>query len=243
MPARRNRRRTTRPRRRQTFETRVSGVLNNLAEKKIAKLYHLAVPITPDITKPFQLMPNISQGVRAHAMRIGNDIKMTKMTIKGFIRIPPQLVGDTEILSRMMIIKQRDVNASLIIHSDTGLDPLFDSDNLMEYQQPYNGLPASYLQSVNADKFIVRRDIKKHYSVSANVQGSETEPPLHDSIKFFNITLTFGKGKKLTYGTDTDTITTDFPYFLVCAIHQPDGSEIEGAGVLDYYTEVHYTDI
>lgn len=230
---------------RMSFEQRVRGVINTVSEKKVAKFYSPDTTIGETMLVPMRLMPSVIQGTRAHGNRIGNEISLKKLTIKGFIRIPSttSVGGDTEHLSRMFVIKQRDANADAIIVSDITVNPLFDANNLMEYQQPYIGTPNNWLQSVNADAFIVRRDIKKHYSVSGNYQGADTETPNPDSIKFFSITLTFGKGKVLNYATDTATQSADFPYFLTCAIHQPDGSETAGNPKLQYYTEADYTDV
>lgn len=229
---------------RMTFDQRVRGVLNTVAERKMAKLSVSGATISPAMIEPYRLMPDIRQGVTAQS-RLGNEISIKKLTIKGFIRIPStdSASGDTEHLSRMFIIKQRDVNSYAIIDSALTANPLFDANNLMEYQSAYTGSPESWLQSVNADSFIVRRDIRKHYSVSANFQGNDPEVPQPDSIKFFNITLTFGKGKRLHYPEDTNAQSGDFPYFLTCAIHQPDGSTTAGAPTLEYYTEVEYTDL
>lgn len=237
---RKRRLRSSKPR--VSFKTKVIAALASVSEKKVAKLFANNITIGPSMITANQLMPNIRQGTKAHAERIGNKILLKKLTIKGWIQIPSteSVAGDTQHLSRMFILRQRNMNASAVL---SGTGTLFDENNLMEYDQPYLGTPNNWLQSVNETSFVSRRDVKKTYSVSSNFQGSSPEVPQPDSIRFFSITLTFGKGKTLLYKDDAAFETENFPYFLTCAIHQPDGTATAGNPKLQYYTEAHYTDI
>lgn len=221
-----------------SFKSRVLKALQG--ENKIAKLYQ-QVTITNVMNTPIQLMPNIAQGISAHAERVGNMISLKRLTIKGFFAVPdqPSVLG-TEFLSRQMVLRQRNVNAASIITTPA----LFDSNNLMEYDQPYIGTPNNWLQKHNRSRFVVRKDIKKHYSVSANVQGAQTEVPNPDSIRFFSHTITFGKqGKTLHYTDDAALISGNFPYIMAAAIHNPTGSPPFGNPRMQLYTEAVYTDI
>lgn len=224
---------------RMSFKTRVLRAMEG--ETKVAKLYQ-TIPLNNTISDPRQLMPAIRQGTSAHAERIGNNISLKKLVIKGFIRIPSvnSVAGDTEHLGRLMILRQRNVNASTIIGDPT----LFAANDLMEYDQPYLGTPNNFLQKVNRSTFVSRKDKKMHFSVSANFQGNNPEVPNPDSIRFFSHTITFGKqGKSLNYQTDTSTTSQDFPYILGAAIHQTDGSITAGNPDMELYTEAYYTDM
>lgn len=232
--------RRRRPRRaRISFKTRVIKALEG--EKKTAKLFQ-TIGLNNQIVAVHQLMPNIRQGVGAHAERVGNKISLKKLRCSGFIRIPSMTSagGDTEHLSRMLFIRQRNVNAATLM-----INPLlFDENRLMEYDQPYLGTPNNWLQHVNRSRFVCRKDIKKHYSVSGNYQGTNTETPNPDSIRFFSYTITFGKqGKALNYPDNLTNISSDFPYVLGAALHQTDGSVTAGLPTLELYTEATYTDL
>ncbi len=85
-----------------TFKSRVLRALRGEQETKIAKLSSLTNAISTSITTPLQLMPAIRQGTSSHGERIGSSITLRKLTIKGWIQIPPanQTTGDGVQLGR-----------------------------------------------------------------------------------------------------------------------------------------------
>lgn len=240
----------SRPRRRprrgkkMSFETRVLLAMRSKAEKKVAKAPSISNVMSNQITDAnvYPLMPAIRQGDSAHGERIGNKINLLKLTIKGYMVIPSNAAttGNGARLARLMILRQRNQSGSQIT-----LDPTeFDFNRLMEYDQPYVGSPNNWLQSINKQSFVSRRDKKFKLFTSANAQGNAPEVPQPDSIRFFSITLTFGKqGKTLTYADDASVRSEQFPYFMVAAIHEPDGTSSQGTNLLNYYTEATYTDL
>lgn len=235
-PATRKTQRKRKPR--ISFKTRVLKALQG--ENKIAKLYQV-VSISNEMNAPIQLMPNIAQGTSAHAERVGNQISLKRITVKGFFTVRSQATASgTEFLTRQMVLRQRNINAASIIVTPT----LFDQNNLMEYDQPYEGTPNNWLQHHNRSRFVCRKDIKKHLSVNANVQGDDPIVPQPDSIKFFSHTITFGKqGKTLHYTDDAALISGNFPYIMAAAIHSPSGVTPGGLPTMQLYTEAIYTDI
>lgn len=238
----------SRPRRRArrgkklSFETRVLLAMRSKAEKKVAKTPSINNVMSEDITDAnvYGLMPQIRQGDSAHGERIGNKINLLKLVIKGFMTIPAATTGHGTRLARLMILRQRNQSGSQII-----VDPTeFDYNRLMEYDQPYIGSPNNWLQSINKQSFVSRRDKKFKLFTSTNFQGDAPVVPLPDAIRFFSITLTFGKqGKTLTYADDASTRAEQFPYFMVAAIHEPDGTTSQGVNILNYYSEATYTDL
>lgn len=221
-----------------SFKTRVLKALQG--ENKIAKLYQV-VDISNEMNEPIQLMPNIAQGTSQHAERVGNEISLKRLTVKGFFTVRTQTTASgTEFLTRQMILRQRNVNAASIIVTPT----LFDSNNLLNYDQPYEGTPNNWLQKHNSSRFVCRKDIKRHLSVTANAQGDANANPQPDSIKFFSHTITFGKqGKTLHYTDDAALISGNFPYIMAAAIHSPSGATPLGLPTMQLYTEAIYTDL
>lgn len=229
-----------------SFNTRVLQAIQITAEHKIAKHKDNANIMSNFITdnNVYQLMPRIAQGSGANGQRNGNEITLKKLTIKGYITIPPQTTAvGGEFLGRVMILRSREFSANQVV-SDPANN--FDYSNLMEYNQPYIGDPNNWLQGVNKNSFISRRDKRLKLFIGTNQQGDDSNPPYPDSIRYFSMTLTFGKqGKKLHYNSSTDMQTENFPYFMCAVIHTPTGEAVGGltGATLNYYTEAHYTDL
>lgn len=228
-----------------SFNTRVMQALQITAERKIAKSSSLANLMDINITDStvYPIMPSIRQGVQGGGARVGNEIRLKKLVIKGYMAITPSVqttASNGAFQGRLMILRQRNHSGSAIVADNT----LFQFNDLMEYDQPYTGQPNNYLQSVNSNSFVSRRDKKFRFTTATNYQTDDPESPSPDAIKYFSITLTFGKqGKKLLYKDDLINNSTNFPYFMVAAIHNSEGSPVTGTPVLNYYTEATYTDI
>lgn len=230
-----------------SFNTRVIEALQITAEKKQAKLALNNGTLSNAITDSvglYQIMPRINQGSGANGQRNGNEIQLKKIVLKGFISIPvasQTALGGGEFLGRIMILRSREFSANQVIFDPTSN---FDYTSLMEYNQPYIGSPNNWLQSVNKNGFISRRDKRMRFHTQTNTQGNNTAPPNPDSIRFFSITITFGKqGKKLHYNSSTTSQTEDFPYFMCAAVATPTGIAVGGGAKLSYYSIAHYTDL
>lgn len=249
MPSKINRNRNPRRKRNKSkvsFTTRVIQAIQTTAEHKVSKMEDNANTMSSEITDAnvYRLMPRINQGSKGNGERNGNEIRLKKLTIKGYITIPSQTTATGgAFLARVMILKSRAFSANQIVTDPTAN---FEYNDLMEYDQPFTSTPNNWLQGINRNKFISRRDKKFKLFTGTNQQGDDSNPPYPDSVKFFSITLTFGKqGKKLIYNNSTSSQTENFPYFMVAAIATPTGVAVGGltGATLNYYTEAHYTDL
>ena len=200
-----------------------------------------------------RILPLISQGDGQYNERIGNEIRLKHLDIKMLINYALANLStnnneDTSLGVRVMILKQKDENAS------TGAIENFQGDKLLEnglttgFPAAFGGDTFNLLQKINREQFSVRYD-KVHYIDAAyRYSGGGTTvtqsffPP---KSKVISKRLTFGKqGLKLTYGNGSSDNPTNFPYFMVLGYASTVSTSTPSSNLLRYsYTaNASYTD-
>jgi len=202
-----------------------------------------------------RIIPLISQGNGQYNQRIGNEIRLKHLDIKmlinyGLANLSTNNNEDTSVGVRVMILKQKDENAS------TGAVENFQGNKLLENgltsisagPAPFNGDTFNLLQKVNREQFSVRYDRVHYIDAAYRYSGGGTTvtqsffPP---KSKVISKRLTFGKrGLKLTYGDGASDNPTNFPYFMVLGVASTVSTSIPADNLLRYsYTaNAKYTD-
>ncbi|AXH76450.1 MAG: coat protein [Properatisvirus sabatis] len=200
-----------------------------------------------------RILPLISQGDGQYNERIGNEIRLKHLDIKmlinyGLANLSTNNNEDTSLGVRVMILRQKDENAS------TGAVENFQGNKLLE-NGLVSGAPAAFsgdtfnlLQKINREQFSVRYD-KVHYIDAAyRYSGGGTTvtqsffPP---KSKVISKRLTFGKqGLKLTYGDGASSNPTNFPYFMVLGVASTVSTTVPSNNLLrySYSANASYTD-
>ncbi|AXH77579.1 MAG: hypothetical protein [Cressdnaviricota sp.] len=200
-----------------------------------------------------RILPLISQGDGQYNERIGNEIRLKHLDIKmlinyGLANLSTNNNEDTSLGVRVMILRQKDENAS------TGAVENFQGNKLLENglvsgaPAPFSGDTFNLLQKINREQFSVRYD-KVHYIDAAyRYSGGGTNvtqsffPP---KSKVISKRLTFGKkGLKLTYGDGASSNPTNFPYFMVLGVASTVSTTVPSNNLLrySYSANASYTD-
>jgi len=201
-----------------SFAKRVLSVLNKQRELKVGT--PLAVNITnvrQDITaltrttNVVPLLSSIVQGTGEND-RIGNSITLKKIVIRGYYKmnLPTGSANSSRILIRNAIMRQRNILDARTLTSGT---VALNYDILLENDSAYTGAVGDYNTPWNKDSLVVRKEFKR--SVNTDYIAGGNAEGLAESYVFFNYTMTFGKGKTLTYRSDVANYPEDFSHFMV----------------------------
>lgn len=200
-----------------------------------------------------RILPLISQGDGQYNERIGNEIRLKHLDVKMLINYALANLStnnneDTSLGIRVMILKQKDENAS------TGAVENFQGNKLLENglasgaPAPFTGATFNLLQKINREQFSVRYDKVHYIDAVYRYSGGGTNvtqsyfPP---KSKVISKRLTFGKnGLKLTYGDGSSTNPTNFPYFMVIGVASTVSTSVPSNNLLrySYSANASYTD-
>jgi len=209
-----------------SLRSKVLRIVNNQRETKVAVRSDPATAVTKGMNNHMDfglLMPEIPGGTASH-QRIGNTITLTKLVIRGYyaVQFPNVAYDGQRIQIRQFINSQKGTKNAYALSLGASVGgATYNNNNLLEPSKPYNGSPADYMTPVNSNAFSCRRD--RRWTLKTGIQS--TDPTNNQQVGdktfvYFTHTLTFGKGKKLHYKTDTETPGSnatnpvDFPYFL-----------------------------
>jgi len=200
-----------------------------------------------------RILPLISQGDGQYNERIGNEIRLKHIDIKMLMNFALANLStnnneDTSVGVRVMILRQKDANAS------TGAVEDFQGNKLLENGLA-SGAPAAFsgdtfnlLQNINREQFTVRYDRVHYLDAAYRYSGGGTTvtqsfyPP---KSKVMTKRLTFGKnGLKLTYGNGASTNPTNFPYFMVLGVASTVSTSVPSNNLVrySYSANAKYTD-
>lgn len=200
-----------------------------------------------------RIFPLISQGDSQYNERIGNEIRLKHLDIKmlinyGLANLSTSNNEDTSLGVRVMILRQKDENAS------TGAVENFQGNKLLENglasgsPAPFTGATFNLLQKINREQFSVRYDKVHYIDATYRYSGGGTNvtqsffPP---KSKIISKRLTFGKnGLKLTYGDGASTNPTNFPYLMVIGVASTVSTSVPSNNLLrySYSANATYTD-
>lgn len=204
----------------------------------------------------FKILPEIGQSAegnagRAYNTRIGNKIKLKKISLLGSIghtAAGTSLVNyaNAKLAVRVMILKAKSQNDVEILFQQMPTDELlrFGSQDLDASGVPvagtggFGGYTLDPFRAINRDAFSVRYD-KLHYVnaptiVPGDALGGDSEYGLvPSSQKIFSKELTFGKkGLELKFENHEDYNPNNFGYFCVvgyssmCSPNRPDDDQV-----------------
>lgn len=234
---------------RMSFDKRVLSVFNKQRELKVAKIEG-RLDILGDITgiSILKVMPSIPQagntgagGASQEFYRDGNSVTLKKIVIRGWITQKVPLDGArSRYVVRHMILRQRSANATDVL-ANNGAD--FKSGQLLENSSSFIGDIPSLQTPVNKSAFVTRYD-KRHYlsSPTINQAQADIDGDQLNSFKMIQKTLTFGKGKKLNYGTGGSEDSQDFPYFMTLGASTVDGIPADSGLQFNYTATAYFFD-
>ncbi len=178
----------------------------------------------------FKLMPTVEQSTtgeagRAYNTRIGNEINLKEIDIKGILSYANSNAAQTQyenakIAVRVMILRSKEINDVETLFDNMPTDTLIRFGNTAGTSNGptnFNGFSIDPFRSINRDTFSVRLDKIIYLDAPVLLPGT-TAPDLSvvpSRAKFFSHKLSFGKGLKLKYSTSADVDANNFPYFMV----------------------------
>ena len=200
-----------------------------------------------------RILPLISQGDGQYNERIGNEIRLKHLDIKmlinyGLANLSTNNNEDTSLGVRVMILRQKDANASAAAIENFQGNKLLENGLASGAPAAFSGDTFNLLQKINREQFTVRYD-KVHYIDAAyRYSGGGTTvtqsffPP---KSKVISKRLSFGKnGLKLTYGNGASSDPTNFPYFMVLGVASTVSTTVPSNNLLrySYSANASYTD-
>lgn len=201
-----------------------------------------------------RIFPLISQGDGQYNERIGNEIRLKHIDLKmlinyGLAKLSTNENEDASVGVRVMILRQKDQNASTGAVEDFQGNKLLESGLTSGAPAPFTGTTLNLLQKINRDQFSVRYD-KVHYldATYRYTSGSSTDVTqsfFAPKSKIITKRLTFGKkGLKITYGNAASQNPTNFPYFMVLGVASTVSTSVPQNNLLrySYSANAAYTD-
>lgn len=202
-----------------SFAKRVLSVLNKQRELKVGNPLNVNISnVRQDITALTRttnvvgLLSSIVQGT-GEDNRIGNQIHLKKIVIRGYYKmnLPTGSAAASRILIRNAICRQRNILDARTLTTGT---VAMNYDILLENDAAYTGAVSDYNTPWNKENLVVRKEFKRSISTDF-ISGSTNAEGLAESYVFFNYTMTFGKGKLLTYRSDVAATPEDFPFLML----------------------------
>lgn len=250
MPYKRNYKRSTKNKKRSrrprlNFSEKVLSVVNKQRELKIAtQSGELPIQDIINDTTVLRIMPEVVQAGNTAAAsaaaqefyRDGNQINIKKVVIRWWLTQKVPADGAlSRVVVRHLILRQRGVSGGVITEDPTQ----FRSNTLLENARPFQGTIPDLQTPINKAEFVARMD-KRHYLSSPTINQAQLDIDADqvNSFKMGQKTLTFGKGKRITYATGGAANSSNFPYFMTLGGATVDGNTI--SGVLFNYTSTVY---
>lgn len=236
------------------FVRRVKRIINAQVERKMYVTYganqtiNTALGSTPT---SLNLMPQISQGT-AQEQRIGQQIKITRAWVKGFVNLLPYNVSSnplsTPIWIKIWLLTAKLTNSAGLSNTtistgffEVGTDTVGPQGNMLDLAFP-----------VNKDAFTVYKSKKINLGATyASGTGQVGTSGYFDNSKM-SIPFYFNYGRhfksQLKYNDDSAALNGNYPYnrncYLVFQAVYADGSTATGPIAEYHYTiNIEYTDM
>jgi len=180
----------------------------------------------------FKILPEIDQSVtgeagRAYNTRIGNEINLKEIDIKGHFSYANSNTGQNvyqngKLALRVMILKSKAINDQELLFDEMPTDTLLrfgsQAAGTPNGVGGFGGFSLDAFRDLNRDTFAVRYDKVIYLDAPVILPGS-TQPDvtvIPSRSRLFSHKLKFGKkGLKLKYSAQADTNPNNFPYFMV----------------------------
>lgn len=182
----------------------------------------------------FKILPEIDQSAtgeagRAYNTRIGNEISLKEIDIRGHISYANSNTAQTvyqngKLAVRVMILRAKDINDQELLFENMPTDTLIRFGN-QQAGTPngvgsFGGFSLDAFRDINRESFSVRYDKVIYLDAPVLLPGSGSGAEVDLSVipsrsKLFNHKLRFGKGGlKLKYSVLGDVNPNNFPYFM-----------------------------
>ncbi len=234
-----------------SFDKRVLAVVNKQRELKVVRQsyqYPVQASISNTVADVMPVLPDIPQSgnigsTSANAQefyRDGNQINLKKVVLRWWITMRPGTDLDlARQLVRHLIVRQRSTSGSELVQTPAE----FEKNWLLEQAQAFTGAVEDFNTPLNKAGFVSRYDRKIYLSspnvnaTTMNIEGGDQ----FNSFKFGQKTLTFGKGKTITYGSGANDYATNFPYIMLMAAITASGLPTEGL-IFNYTSTAYFHD-
>lgn len=231
------------------FNKRVKQVVQNMLEKKVYNTYALNQKIiTADNSVPFSfpnLLPVISQGTN-QTSRIGNEIRVTKAFIRGYVNLLPYNSLDnplsTPVWVKMWLCSTRNINTQTL--SATPIATNFFETGATGTS--FQGDMLDMMLTINKDQWILHKSKTFNLgATSASSTGPVGTSGYFDNSKmslpfYFDYTKHCGK---LLYSDGETNVPTNKNIFLVAtAVYANGDTSSIYAAEAHFVTRVEYTD-
>lgn len=179
----------------------------------------------------FKILPEIDQSVtgeagRAYNTRIGNEINLKEIDLKGHISYANSNAAQTvyqngKLAVRVMILRAKEVNDQELLFDNMPTDTLIrfgsQAAGTPNGVGSFGGFSLDAFRDLNRDTFSVRYD-KVFYLDAPVILPGSTQPDvtvIPSRSRLFSHKLKFGKnGLKLKYSAQADVNPNNFPYFM-----------------------------
>lgn len=206
----------------------------------------------------YQLLPAINQSItgeagRKYNARIGNEILLRSVHIKGFLEYDISFATDTfpankKILVRLMVLSQKRAGNYSTAFTNISDRMLTNGFNAGENTGPFTGAAINGVQEINRDVFTVHYEKKIYLTAPVIVPGT-TDPDvgiIPSSIKFIDKKINFGGklGRKLSFANSGATIPENFSPFIVIGYSSCSANAVPSNGLVSftYNSIANYTD-
>lgn len=230
-----------------SFDKRVLSVINKQRELKVVRqsyTYPVQTFIDNSVSSVMPVLPDIPQAGNSGSSsanaqefyRDGNQINLKKVVLRWWISMKPGT--DPELarqLVRHMIVRQKSTSGSELVQNPTQ----FELNFLLEQAQAFTGQIENFNTPINKAAFVSRYDKKSYisqpnYDAGNTLSGGDSQ----NAFKFGQKTITFGKGKTITYASGANDYATNFPYVQLMAAITTSGADT--AGLTFNYTSTAY---
>ncbi len=196
----------------------------------------------------YQLLPNISQSNageagRKYNVRIGNEISLQSIHLKGFLEYNLSYAEDIlpankKILVRVMVLSQKRAGNYSTAFTNISDRMLTNGFNAGENTGPFTGAAINGIQEINRDVFTVHYEKKMYVNAPVLIPGT-TDPDvgvIPSSLKFIDKKIWFGgkSGKKLTFANSGATIPENFAPFVCIGYSSLSANAVPSNGVVSF---------
>lgn len=240
------------------FEKKVLKVVEKRTETKQAFLAETSHTLKNTINVAndvMQIIPAINQGTSDNT-RIGDQINLQKITIKGYFRLPlqvntPNQAYNRRIALRCMIVKPKKFNSLDDIKTNYPAQWLPYLLKKGGTTTGFTGAISDLWAPVNTDvitkyydKIFYLKEDQIYYGGATLTNGIPVAISSEGTVKFFSITKTFKKSLKYDTGMDSALLPTNFSPVLVCGLVYLNGDAPTGTteAYVSFDTVMDYED-
>lgn len=196
----------------------------------------------------FDLLPGISQSVsgesgRKYNTRIGNEIILKSIHMKGFLEYDQSFATDTDaknkkLLVRVMVLSAKRSGNFTTAYTNISNRMLRNSTDANENTGPFTGAAINGIQDINRDVFTVHYEKKIYMNAPVLLQGA-SNPDVGvnpSSLKFIDKKLYFGgkSGMRLKFANAGATVPENFAPFICIGYSSLSANQVPSNGLVAF---------